>query len=171
MHLRFLTAALIASAALAQSVAPALRGETLDGRKITLAEAAAGKTTLLVLGFSKRAGDVSHAWRDRFAADFGSDPHAAYFVVAFLEDAPGLVRGMIKSAMRSGTPRAERPHFIVTTSDEAVWKKFVHMENDKLPCVVLVDGSGNVKWSWNGEFEASQYSALKETALATIQGR
>jgi len=169
MNLRLPIAILIAVAACAQTVAPALRGETLDGRKTTLAEAGAGKTTLLVLGFSKKAGDVSNAWRDHFAADFGADSRANYFVVAFLEDAPGLVRGMIKSAMRSGTPQAQRPHFLVVTSDEAVWKKFVHVEDDKVPCVVLLDGAGKVRWAWNGEFEAAHYSALKEAAAALLK--
>lgn len=169
MQARFLAAVLAASTPFAQSPAPTLRGETLDGRKTTLAEAGAGKATLLVMGFSKKAGDVTNPWRDRFAADFGTNPKVEYFVVAFLEDAPGLVRGMIRSSMRSATPAAQRPHFLVTTSDEAAWKKFTRTTDDKVPSVVLLDSSGQVRWQWNGEFEASHYAALKDAVAALLK--
>ena len=74
MFVRFVSFLLCLSVVLAQSPqaqspAPALHGETLDGKKVTLAEAGAGRVTLLVVGFSKKAGDATNLWRDRFAAD------------------------------------------------------------------------------------------------------
>jgi hypothetical protein len=169
---RLLTAALVSAAAFAQPVAPDLRGETLDGSKIALYP---GKATILVLGFSRKAGDLSAAWRDHiasdFGADFGADAHAAWFVVAFLESAPSLVRGMIKSAMRSGTPVPARSHTIVAVSGEAVWKKFAGVKDDKLPCLLLMDGAGRIAWSACAAFEQARYSALKDAAAALLKQR
>jgi len=158
--------ALVSVAAFAQSAAPDLRGETLDGSKFSLSP---GKTTILVLGFSKKAGDLSAPWRDHISADFGADPRGSWFVVAFLESAPSLVRGMIKSAMRSGTPVPARGHTIVAVSGEAVWKKFAGVSDDKLPCVLLLDGSGRVAWSGFGEFEQARYSAFKDAATSLLK--
>lgn len=159
-------AAMVSVALFGQSVAPPLRGETLEGVKTALP---ADKITIMVLGFSKKAGDLSEAWRDHIATDFGADPRADWFVVAFLESAPGLVRGMIKSAMRSGTPVPARSHTVVAVSGEAAWKKFTGMKDDKLPCVLLMDAAGRVAWSGFGEFEQARYKNLKDAIAALKQ--
>lgn len=161
-----LSGALLAVAAFAQPVAPDLRGETLDGSKIALST---GKSTILILGFSKKAGDLSASWRDHIAIDFGADPQTAWFVVAFLESAPGLARGIIKSAMRGGTPAPARSHTIVAVSGEAVWKKFAGVKDDKLPCILLVDSAGRAVWSACAEFDQARYIALKDAAASILK--
>ena len=148
---------------------PKLRGETLDGKPILLPDAAAGKVTLLVLGASKKGGDRTGAWREHFQADFGSDPRADYFTAALLKNAPAFIRGMIKAGMRSGTPPAARSHVVVCVSDEALWEKYLGLADDALPGVVLLDGSGHVRWSYNGVFEPGRYGALKAATIDLLK--
>jgi hypothetical protein len=150
---------------------PSLRGQTLDGKPIVLPVAAAGKVTLLVLGASRKGGDRTGPWKDHFVADFGSNPNATYYVAALLQGAPGPFRGMIRSSMRSGTPVASQGHVLTSTSDNDAWKKYLNMRDDALPGVLLLDGSGRARWSYNGVFDPGQYQALKQAVEALLEGR
>lgn len=158
--------ALVTAAAFAQtpppgSYPPKLRGQTLSGQAIVLPDAAAGKVTMLAIGASKKAGDRTAPWKQHFLADFGSEPRATYYVAALLQSAPSLVRGMIRSAMRGGTPEAQRDHVLTSSTDEAAWKKYLDIHDDSLPVILLLDASGHALWSYSGEFDAAQYDALK----------
>ncbi len=168
--------AVVAAAALAfagsapsGSEPPRLRGQTLDGKAIILPDAAAGKVTLLVIGASKKGGDRIGAWRERFMADFGSNPRVTYYSAALLENAPAILRGMIRAGMRSGTPVAGRSHVVTCTSDEAAWKKYLGLNDDTLPGLLLLDRSGHVRWSYNGVFDPERYKDLKSAASALLE--
>jgi len=168
-------ALLLASAAcaLAQSARvgseiPRLDGQTLDNKPILLPAAAAGKVTLLLLGFSKKAGDRTGPWRERFVADFGSEPDPTYYVAAMIGGAPSLVRGMIRSGMRSGTPPSARAHVLTSAADETEWKKYLDVKDDSVPFVLLLDKTSHLRWSYSGTFDAGQYQALKNAVAAAL---
>ena len=148
---------------------PDLRGETLDGKSIALPSATAGKVTLLLMAFSRRGGDDANVWRDRFEHDFPNGALVTTYAVAMLEDAPSLMRGMIKAGMRSGVPPARRSHFVVCVSNEQTWKKFTGMSDDKWPYLVLLDGSGHVRWNEGGLFSESRYAELKAAVSEALK--
>jgi hypothetical protein len=169
-------AALLTAAAFAQgpstgSETPKLRGQTLSGQSIILPDAAAGKVTMLAIGASKKAGDRTGPWKQHFLADFASNPRATYYVAALLQSAPSLVRGMIRSAMRGGTPEPQRDHVLTSSSDEAAWKKYLDIHDDSLPAILLLDESGHALWSYRGEFDAAHYDALKNAANEALGRR
>jgi len=171
-----LIAAAVALSALAQgatlgSEPPKLHGETLDGKRILLPDAAAGKVTLLVVGASRKGGERTDAWKDHFVTDFGSNPQATYYVAALLQSAPPMFRGLIRSGMRSGTPEAARGHVFTSGSDEQAWKQYLDMKDDNLPGVLLLDETGHVRWSYCGLFDADHYQALKTAAAAVLERR
>lgn len=147
---------------------PKLQGETLNGEKIVLPDAALGKITLLIIGASKKGGERTALWREHFTADFGPNPHATYFVAALLENAPAMFRGMIRSGMRSGTPAPARAHVLTSASDEAAWKKYLNITDDSLPSVLLLDNSGHALWSYNGSFDTEHYQALKAAFTSAL---
>ncbi len=163
-----LTLALAPGASLDTQV-PKLRGDTLDDHKIVLPDAAAGRVLFLALGFSKKAGSATGPWRDHFAADFGADPHAAFYVAAMLESAPSLFRGMIRGGMRGGTPQAMRSHVLICTTDNAVWKTYVDLKDDSLPVVLLIDGNGRLLWTWAGAFDPAHYQSLRTAATTALR--
>jgi hypothetical protein len=165
------TALALAQGPPAGSEPPKLRGETLDGRAIVLPDAAAGKVTLLVLGASRKGGDRTGPWREHFLADFASNPRADLYVAALLERVPGIMRGMIRSGMRGGTPPAGRSHVLTCASDEEAWKKYLAMTDDSLPSVLLLDASGRVRWSYNGVFDPGRFQDLKSATMTALQSR
>ena len=173
MLIRALIIVSAAALALAQgppagSEPPKLHGETLEGKAIVLPDAAAGKVTMLVLGASRKGGDRTGPWREHFAADFGSTPRADYYVAALLQRVPGIMRGMIRSGIRSGTPPEGRSHGLTCASDEDAWRKYLAMTDDSLPSVLLLDASGHVRWSYNGVFDDAHYQSLKSAATAAL---
>jgi hypothetical protein len=145
---------------------PRIRGETLNGKPINLPEATAGKLTVLVLGFNKQGGQQTGVWAKHLSQDFGTDPSFTSYTVAVLEDAPALLRGMIKSGIRSGTPGSERDHVVTTVSGEAAWKKFLRVKQKDVPYLVLLDSDGKVRWTGHGPFEQGQYETLKAAVRA-----
>ena len=174
--IRSLTATIGVALALAQgapigSEAPKLHGQTLDGKAIVLPDAAAGKVTLMVFGASKKGGERTGPWKDHFAADFGLNPNASYYVAALLQAVPAPFRGIIRSGMRGGTPAAGQSHVLTSASDEAAWKKYLEIRDDTLPSVLLLDDHGRACWSYNGVFDVNRYQALKEAAEALLRGR
>jgi hypothetical protein len=176
MLIRGLIVVSAAAVALAQgppagSEPPKLHGETLEGKAIVLPDAGAGKVTMIVVGASRKGGDRTGPWKDHFAADFGSNAHADYYVAALLQRVPGMVRGMIRSGMRGGTPPAARSHVLTCASDEDAWKKYLAMSDDSLPSVLLLDASGRVRWSFNGVFDDGRYQGLKSAVTAALENR
>jgi len=132
-----------------------------EWKPINLPEAAAGKLTILVLGFSRQGGQKTGLWAKHLSADFATDPLFTSYTVAMLEDAPAMLRGMIRSGIRSGTPVSERDHVVTTASGEAAWKEFLHAAQKDIPYLVLLDSGGKVRWTGHGAFEQQQYEALR----------
>jgi hypothetical protein len=175
-NLLLLLGTTIAALALAQSPPagsepPKLHGQTLDDKAIVLPDAAAGKVTLLVVSISKKAGERTAPWRERFAADFASDSRVAYYVVALLEDAPSFVRGVVRSGIRKSTPSAQQSHVLTSATGEAEWRKYLDSKDDSQPAVLLLDQTGSLRWSYNGVIDTEHYASLKDATSATLIGR
>jgi len=141
---------------------PATAGETLSGKRIVMADAVRGHMTVLIAGFSKDAGPKTGEWAKAVRADPALAGTAVY-QIASLEQAPGFVRGMIKSGMRKGVSPAEQENFVVLTQDDKLWRSYLGVSDDKLPYVVLLDAAGQQRWHGHGE--AKDLEPLLKAAL------
>lgn len=160
---------------------PSLQGQTLDDKEIILPDAAAGRISLVIFTFSKAAGDRSRVWQDHFVKSFpeAATPEAGAaqnsritsYSVAMLSDAPGFVRGMIRSAMRKGTPPALRSRTITVLTDSKPWKQRVEMSNDKDDYLFLLDTKGQVVWIYHGEFGDKPDQELKAKITELLSGQ
>ena len=128
---------------------PATAGEALSGKRVVLAEAVRGHSAVLIAGFGKDAGTACGDWAKAIRGDKGLVGIALYSV-ASLEQAPGFVRGMIKSSMRKGLSAEEQDHFVILTRDEKLWRGYFSVASDKEPYVVLLDAKGDVLWHGHG---------------------
>jgi len=135
---------------------PVTPAETLAGQKLEFPTALAGKPAVCVFGFSKEAGDRTKVWMTRLSQD-GINAWS----VADLQGAPALVRGMIRSSMRKGTPPQLLERSLILTKDEKAWKHAVEVKHDNLPVVVLLDATGRVLWTYEGSFGDEPYRELK----------
>jgi len=149
-----------ASAQAAERI-PVARGTTLAGDAVTLPDALNGNAGVLVVGFSKASQGAVTAWGRRLAKDYRESQSVPYFEVAMLESAPRLLRGMIVHEMRSSVPEAERSHFLTLTEGEAAWRAVAHYGKPDDAYVLLVDGSGVVRWQMEGDATDTAYAALK----------
>jgi hypothetical protein len=143
---------------------PRLEGESLSGKRLVLPDDAHGKVAFLVIGFSKKGGDASGSWERRLKQDFGSDQAYVIHPIAVLEDAPRLIRGMIKSGIRRGTPPAEQDRFVVIVHGEQDLKRFVGFSGPDDAYLLLVDAIGQVRWKGHGMFREEEYAPLREAA-------
>jgi hypothetical protein len=149
----------------AQSAAfPRLAGKTLSAKEIVLPDDARGKIALVAIGFSKKSGEVTRAWGDRFKKDFGADPNYAVYPVAMLEEAPRFVRGMILGSMRRGIPVGDRDRFVTLFQGEAELKHFVAFSAADDAYLFLLDAKGEVQWRGHGVFREEDYPALQTAA-------
>jgi len=144
-----LIALAIASQTCAAQAIPPTAGQTLTGKRIVLAEAARGQTTILMAAFSRKAGDGCGAWVDELEKD-PAFARAATYQIAMLAAAPSLLRGMIVSGIRKGLPPARQDRFVVLTEDEKLWRDFFAVTADAEPYVMLIDATGQVLWHGHG---------------------
>jgi len=145
----FLLAFVAAGPVCAAQALPRTEGQTLSGKRIVLAEAARGQSTILVAGFSRKSGDGCAAWVDAVERD-PSLTRVATYQIAMLAGAPSLLRGMIVSGIRKDVPPARQDHFVVLTRDEERWRDYFDVAVDAEPYVVLIDATGRVLWHGHG---------------------
>lgn len=140
---------------------PNFEVDTLAGTKIKFPADAAGKTTLVVMGFSKDSGDACRVWVERFTKDGG---HA--YMAPILEGAPRLVRGLIRSGMRKDIPSSLHARTLLVYSGEAEWKKRTGFQpgTDKQPYLILLDKQGRVQWQRRGNLDEAAYAELRKVA-------
>lgn len=137
------------STGLAQTI-PSTEGETLAGQRIVLSDAVKGHPAVLIAGFSHEAGDSCGVWFHALRSDHAFKGVAVY-EVAEIAKAPSFVRGMIKSGMRKGMAASDQESFVVLTQDDANWRSFFQVQDDKDPYVILLGASGEVRWRGHGK--------------------
>ncbi len=135
---------------------PVTQAETLSGQKLEFPTALQGKPAVCVFGFSKEAGDLTKVWMTRLSQDGVNT-----WSIAELEKAPSLVRGMIRSSMRKGTPQALLDHSLILTKDDQAWKHAVGAKQDSLPVVALINAAGQILWTYEGKFSDEPYLEVK----------
>ncbi|MDR3726292.1 MAG: hypothetical protein P4K86_04530 [Terracidiphilus sp.] len=141
---------------------PMTPGETIGGKRIVLAEAVSGHTSVLVMSFSRAAGNGSNAWARSVRADSAMAGVSVY-QVAMLEKAPGLVRGVIRNGLRKGLTASEQDNYVILTQDEKLWRSYFSVTAEKDPYVELIDATGRVRWHGHGE--AKDLEPLLKAAL------
>jgi hypothetical protein len=109
--------------AAAQSL-PATAGESLSGHAVVLAEAVRGHASLVIGSFSKEAGSACEEWSKQVHADAAMGSVTVY-QMAELEQAPGFIRGIVKSALRKQVPAAWQDDFVVLTQDGKLWRDYL----------------------------------------------
>ena len=87
---------------------PHTEAETLAGKKIVLPDGFAHHPALIIIGFSRAGGDSAGRWGKELRKHIAENSAVQIYSIAVLQDAPKLMRGMIKHGMRSGTPKSEQ---------------------------------------------------------------
>lgn len=154
MWARFLVTTIALATALCAQTIPHTEAETLAGKKIVLPDAFSGRPALIIIGFSRAGGDSAGRWGKELKKDLAEK--IRIYSVAVLQDAPKLMRGMIKHGMRSGTPKTEQDSFVVLEHDEDTWKKLAGFSDADAAYLLLIDSHSNIRWRGQGKFPDPQ---------------
>src|SRR5579863_9807477 len=76
---------------------PRIEGESFTEHQVVLPDAAQGKVSVLIFGFTKASKGPTSAWADKIYSDFGSRAGFAVYQLPVLEDVPRFVRGIVIS--------------------------------------------------------------------------
>jgi hypothetical protein len=150
----------------AQSI-PGIKAKALDNSEIVLPNPGSQQILILVVGFSKKSGELCQVWGKKVSAGYRADDRISYFVVPVLQNAPSLVRPMILHGMRKSVPAQELPHFAPLYSNESEWKKLVDFSVPDDAYLIVATPDGHPVWQAHGPYSEAIYADLKKS-VATL---
>ena len=153
-------------------VFPRLEAEFLTGRKAVLPDAAAGKSALILMGFTYDSRHDVEAWVEHMGGDVGPNDRVTYFQVPVIGGMGRMAKWFIDSGMRKGTPKALHENVITVYGGVDRWKKAMGFTkaHEKSAYLALLGPDGRIQWMHHGGFSEEAMAALK-TAMAGADPR
>lgn len=149
-------------------VFPRLEAEFLTGRKAVLPDAAAGKTALILMGFTYDSRHDVESWVEHMAGDLGPNDLITYFQVPVIGGMGRMAKWFIDSGMRKGTPKALHENVITVYGGVDRWKKAMGFSkaHEKSAYLALLGPDGRIQWMHHGGFSEEAMAALKAAMAA-----
>lgn len=148
---------------------PPLRGELLTGEKAELPAATAGKTALVVLGFTYDSRFAVEAWTQAFRKRFARDQSAVTFLeVPMMGGFARVGRWFIDSGMRKGTPAELHRNVMTVYGGTGEWKKLLDYREKDAAYLILIDARGIIRWLHAGEFDANKFEELAAAFIDAV---
>jgi hypothetical protein len=167
--LKILLAVLLAPTFSSAQSIPAIKAKALDNSEITLPSPGSQHVLILIVGFSRKSGELCKVWGKKISADYHADARTAYFIIPVLQSAPSLVRPMILHGMRKDIPAPELPHFIPLYSNESDWKKIVNFTAPDDAYLIVATPDGHPAWQAHGPYSDAIYADLKKSAATLLE--
>jgi hypothetical protein len=152
----------------AQSI-PAVKAKALDDTEVMLPGPGMKQTLILIVGFSKKSGELCRVWGKKISTDYNTDARITYFVVPVLQGAPSLVRPMILHGMRKSVPAQELPHFVPLYSNESDWKRIVNFSAPDDAYLIVATPDGRPVWQAHGPYSDAMYADLKKAVANLLE--
>jgi hypothetical protein len=149
---------------------PPLAGDLLTGKPGVLPDLAAGRTTLIALGFTYQSRFQVEAWAEKVRSRFGNRPDLGLFEVPMMGSAARLGRWFIDSGMRKNTPPALHGRVMTVYGGNGDWKTRVGFSKPDDAYLVLIDSKGVVRWMGQGavtDDRVQELAALIDSLAAT----
>jgi hypothetical protein len=152
----------------AQSI-PAVKAKALDDTEVTLPDPGRKQTLILIVGFSKKSGELCRVWGKKISADYNTDARITYFVMPILQGAPSMVRPMILHGMRKSLPAHELPHFVPLYSNEYDWKRIVNFSAPDDAYLIVAASDGHPVWQAHGPYSDAMYADLQKSVATLLE--
>jgi hypothetical protein len=148
---------------------PRLEAEFLTGRKAVLPDAAAGKSALILMGFTYDSRHDVEAWVEHMGSELGPNDRVTYFQVPVIGGMGRMAKWFIDSGMRKGTPKALHENVITVYGGADRWKKAMGFTkaHEKSAYLALLGPDGRIQWMHHGGCTEEALGELK----AALGGR
>ncbi|MFO7692725.1 MAG: hypothetical protein R6V57_06525 [Vicinamibacterales bacterium] len=150
---------------------PRLEAEFLTGRKAVLPDPAAGKSALVMMGFTYDSRFAVEKWAEHVSREFSANDKLTFFEVPVIGGMGRMAKWFIDSGMRKGTPKALHENVITVYGGADRWKKAMGFSkaDENAAYLALLGPDGRVQWLHRGAFTDEAMAALK-TAIAGGNG-
>ena len=149
---------------------PELNGISFSEQAVRLPQDLQGKVGVLVVGFSQGSRDAVTAWGKRLAVDYASSPTVAFYELPVLEGVPRFLRGMVTGKIKSSVSERGKPHFVPILENGAAWRALAQYKGGDAAYVMVVDGTGVVRWQSHDAFSEAVYGAMQRE-VEGLRGR
>jgi hypothetical protein len=140
---------------------PVVHGTSLAGQPVELPRMLEGKVGVLVIGFSRESRQPVAEWGRRLAAEYKGTPGVVYYEMPMLAEVPRWLRGVVVRSMRKEVPEGAQARLVPLTEDEAGWKDVVGYKKAEDAYVLVVDGTGAVRWKGHGTATDASFAAMQ----------
>jgi hypothetical protein len=147
---------------------PFVKAKALDDSEVTLPNPASQQILILIIGFSKKSGDVCQLWGKRINAELLQDPRVSYYQLPHLEGVPTLVKPMILHGMRKDLNAQQQSHLVPLYDHQEEWKRLVDFTAPDDAYLIVADAEGHVFWQAHGAYSDSTYAALKNAVFSLL---
>ena len=144
-------------------VFPRLEAEFLTGRKAVLPDAAAGKSALVMMGFTYDSRFDVEKWAEHLRREFAANDAFTFYEVPVIGGMGRLAKWFIDSGMRKGTPKELHENVITVYGGVDRWKKAMGFSKslEDAAYLALLGPDGRVQWMHTGGFSDDAMAALK----------
>jgi hypothetical protein len=140
---------------------PALNGETLSGKKVSL-PGESRVPILIVIGFSRASQQQTLEWGKCMRQLKAQQVDFNYRPVAELESVPRPIRGFVSKNIRSAVPSELHDNFVLLFEGEKTLKQLTHFDRSEEAYVILLDAKAGISWQDHGPCNDARVSALHE---------
>jgi len=144
-------------------VFPRLEAEFLTGRKAVLPDAAAGKSAVVMMGFTYDSRFDVEKWAEHVRREFRENSTVTFYEVPVIGGLGRMGKWFIDSGMRKGTPKELHENVITVYGSVDRWKKAMDFSKtqEDAAYLALLGPDGRVRWIHRGGFSEEAMTALK----------
>jgi hypothetical protein len=147
---------------------PRLEAEFLTGRKAVLPDAAAGKSALVMMGFTYDSRFAVEKWAEHLRPELVANDKVTFFEVPVIGGMGRMAKWFIDSGMRKGTPKELHENVITVYGGVDRWKTVMGFSKaqEDAAYLALLGPDGRVRWLYRGGFTDEAMTALKAAIAA-----
>lgn len=139
---------------------PALKGNALSKKEVTLPDDAKGFVTVIIVAFERDTQNQIDTWADTLLKRYDSDNTIKYFEVPMISGFYSFMSGIIDGGMRGGVPKPLHDNVVTFYGDRGPYFEAFGVD-DKSKCYLFVlDRDGTVKYKERGYSDYPRLSKL-----------
>ncbi len=147
---------------------PAVNAATLEGKKTTVPDDAAGKVTLVCVAFLRETQSQLDSWLNPFYEKFGSRADIMFYEVPMIAGGYKFMKPIIDGGMRGGLPEFKHKHVVTMYGDVQSYIQALNLDPTN-GYAFLLDREGSIRWQNEGFSNAETLASLFAATEGLLQ--